>query len=529
MFHNSGKLLFFLGKADRLRITVWLFSLTVITIAVPLAFGNLYPTQAERDVMAQTLSNPALTAMVGPVNFETYTIGTMTAHEMVLLTALVVGLMNILFVNRHTRVEEEEGLLELVRSLPTGKGANMMAVFLHILFINLLLVLLISVGLGVLGIESMGWNGSMLYGMVLGGSGIFFAGITAISAQLADNARTSFGIAFAVLMIAYLVRAVGDVSAETLSWFSPLHLSSQAEVYGANHWWTILPLFGVGILLFAVAGYMASLRDLDAGLLRSRAGKTTASSFLGTPTGLALRLQRTGIISWGIAMLLLGASYGSILGDLETFFEGNEILQQMLAGESSASFTEQFLSLLIVVIALIATIPALMSMLKLYKEEKSHRVDLLYAHPLSRFQFFASHLSIAAVQGLVMFLLAFAGLWMAGVAVMTEPFSFLTIVGAGMAYYPALLVMVGVTVLLIGFFPEKSGWVWAYLLYAFIVLYFGGLFEFPEWMEYLSPFGYVPELPNEDMTWLPLILLSMVALVMVTIGFRGYKRRDLQG
>ena len=89
--------------------------------------------------------------------------------------------------------------------------------------------------------------------------------------------------------------------------------------------------------------------------------------------------------------------------------------------------------------------------------------------------------------------------------------------------------MIGVSVVLIGFVPRKAGLVWAYLLYAFIVLYFGGLFKFPEWMEYLSPFGFVPELPNEEMAWTPVIFLSAMALVLIALGFRGYQTRDLEG
>ena len=43
---------------------------------------------------------------------------------------------------------------------------------------------------------------------------------------------------------------------------------------------------------------------------------------------LYLRLQRTGIIAWAIGLFILGASYGSVLGDLESFFKDNEMLKR---------------------------------------------------------------------------------------------------------------------------------------------------------------------------------------------------------
>ncbi|WP_347861399.1 ABC transporter permease [Salimicrobium sp. PL1-032A] len=529
MFHNSGKLFYFLLKTDRVKIAIWLLSFTLITVAVPVSFENLYPTQAERDAMSETMGNPAIVAMLGPGDFDSYTVGAMTSHEMILLTAVVVGLMNILLVNRHTRVDEEEGVTELIRSLPTGRGTNMLAVFFYAVTINGLLFLLLSAGLILLDIESIGAGGSLLYGSVLAGTGMLFAGLTAVTAQLTDNGRSSFGLAFGLLLVAYFVRAVGDVSAETLSLFSPLHMTTRAEVFISNQWWTLVPLFAGGGVLFVLAGYLVSIRDLDASFLPSRSGRAEGSPLLRTPLGLAFRLQLTGVISWAVAMLAVGGSYGSVLGDLESFFAGNEILQQMLPGESSTSFTEQFLSMLIVVIAIMATIPALMAMLKLYKEEKKGMGDLPFSKPLSRARFFFSYLLIAVVEGGIMVFLAFFGLWLAAISVMEDPLSFSTILGAGSVYLPAIFVMIGVSAVLIGFVPRRSGFVWGYLLYTFIVLYFGGLLQFPEWMEYLSPFGFIPELPNEKMSFAPVLILTGVSAVLVAVGFRGYQARDIEG
>ncbi|MFP3339828.1 hypothetical protein R0J91_17750, partial [Micrococcus sp. SIMBA_131] len=59
-------------------------------------------------------------AMLGTGDLDNYTTGVMTAHQMLLITATIVGLMAIILVTRHTRTDEEKGRLEIIRSLPSG-------------------------------------------------------------------------------------------------------------------------------------------------------------------------------------------------------------------------------------------------------------------------------------------------------------------------------------------------------------------------------------------------------------------------
>src|SRR5690606_24441262 len=183
----------------------------------------------------------------------------------------------------------------------------------------------------------MNLEGSMLYGAVLGGTGLVFAGITAVFAQLSESSRGTIGWSIAALILAYLIRAITDISNEALSWISPLGWVTKAEVYSSNNWGPILLMLAVSILLFIFANYLNSIRDIERGFLATMAGRQSASPLLPNPIGLAFRLQRAGFISWAVGLYVLGASYGSIFGDLESFFEGNEMYQQMLQQAEGAS------------------------------------------------------------------------------------------------------------------------------------------------------------------------------------------------
>ncbi|WP_156291579.1 ABC transporter permease [Oceanobacillus salinisoli] len=524
---NTGRLTRFIIRRDRVRVPLWLIGITFFTLIVPIAYNEMYDSQQDRDVLADTMRNPAMTAMVGPGGLDNYTIGAMTTHQMLLFTAITVGIMSILLVNRHTRADEEDGRMEMIRSLEVGRLSNLNATLLVLSIANTILALINGFGLYALGIEGMDLEGSLLYGTTLGVTGIFFTGVTAIFAQLTESSRGTIGFSIAALLIAYFVRAIGDVSNGTLSWLSPLGWVTQTGAYSDNNWWPIVWMIGASIFLFFFANYLNAVRDLGAGFLPAKPGKKYATAFLQNPVGLALRLQRTAIIAWAVGIFVMGLSYGSVFGDLDSFFEGNELLEQMLASEEGFSYTEQFIPMLMMIMSILASIPTLMSMLKLSGEEKKSRIDHLLGRAVSRTRLMGSYVIIAIFNGFMMISLSAIGLWAAASAVMEEPFSFGTIYGAAMVYYPAMLVMIGCTVFLIGYAPKLTGLIWIYLFYSFFVLYLGGLFDFPDWVGKLTPFGYIPQLPVEDMEVMPIFILVLISITLMVSGFVGYNRRDI--
>ena len=530
LYSQTGTMTRFLLRRDRILLPIWIFSIVFVTFLTANAFTGLYGSEQERQAIAETMKNPAMTAMVGPgYGLENYHEGAMMAHQMLLFTAIVVAIMSILLVNRHTRSDEEEGRIELIRSLPVGQLSNLTATVIVLFSANIVLALLTAFSLFALRIESMDLQGSLLYGAALGVTGMLFTGVTALFAQLSENTRGAIGFSFTMLMVAYLIRAVGDVSNEALSMVSPLGWILATEVYVNNYWWPIFLTFFVAIILVALALYLNSIRDLESGFLPSRPGKKHASRFLQSPFGLAFRLQRTGIIAWAIGMYVLGSSYGSVLGDLEMFLESSDMMREMLQAVEGFSLTEQYLSMLMSVISMVSSIPALMFILKLKGEEKNARTEHLLARAVSRQRLMASYLSISVLFGFMIQFLAIFGLWSAGAAVMDEPIAFGTIFEAGMVYLPAIWILTGLAVFLIGYFPQWTGLTWLYLGYSFFVVYLGGLLQFPEWMEKLSPFGYTPQIPVEEMNVLKMLLLTFIAVALIVSGFICYRKRDIAG
>jgi ABC-2 type transport system permease protein len=119
------------------------------------------------------------------------------------------------------------------------------------------------------------------------------------------------------------------------------------------------------------------------------------------------------------------------------------------------------------------------------------------------------------------------GFYASAAAVMENPLSFGFFLNNTLVYLPAIWVMLGLGVLLVGWTPRASLVGWGYMVYSIFVQFFGGILGLPDWVSYTTPFGYVPMLIIEDVNYLTMSLLVLIAAVLTTVGFAGYSRRDM--
>ncbi|MGI6625688.1 MAG: ABC transporter permease [Limnochordia bacterium] len=529
-FTNARTLMGFIWRRDRVRIPIWIVSIVSITLAVALSFPELYPPGPERDMLATTLKNPAMTAMLGPgYGLDNYHIGAAMAHQMLLFSTIAVAIMNILLGIRHTRRDEEAGRIEVIRSLPVGKLANPSATFLVLVMANLVLAVITGVSLALLGLEGMDLAGSLLYGAALGITGIFFAAATILIAQLTETARGAMGLSFSLLGVSYLLRAVGDLGSEALSLISPLGLMLRTKVYAQNTWWPMIVMCAASVILILLAFRLNSMRDLEAGFIAARPGAATASPLLQSPLGLALRLQQTTIVGWTAAMFILGVTYGSVFGEIDAFFQTSDIFELLLPMMEGFSLTEQFTATLLAVMTMIGLIPVLLIMLKLRSEELANRTEHLLARAVSRRRLMGSYLIMGLFLAVLGQIVSVLGLWSASATVLDQPLSLASTLQASLAYVPSMWIMLGLTVLMIGFVPKLASLIWLYLGYTFFVIYFGGLLRLPGWLSKTTPLGFVPNVPMEPMSLSRIVVMVLAAFTLLALGMAGYEKRDIYG
>ncbi|MCL2522055.1 MAG: hypothetical protein FWE36_04255 [Erysipelotrichales bacterium] len=531
LFARTGRLMQFIIRRERVSSSIWIFGLLIFTISVALALPGMFPLLEERIIMRETMQSPAMVAILGPVfgNELSYSVGVMFANQMLLFTLLAVAIMNIFFVVKHTRTDEEQGRSEVIRSLPVGRLSTLSATLLVALLINFILAVFTGFGLALVSFEEATFGGAMMYGFVIGVTGFFFACATAVFSQFSSNSRGANIFSIIFLFLLFGIRAIGDVAENFLSFISPLGLVLQTQVYVNNYIWPLIIVFFLSIFLVVLACFLNLIRDLGQGLIAAKPGKAAASKMLLSPMGLAIRLLKVLLIAWLIGMFYFGLMYGAVMDFMADFIENNDFFQQILPPSDEHEPVVMFLSMLMLIMSLMGAVPALMAILKLRTEEKSGRLEQLLAKPVGRTKLLTSYLLIAFVTSfLVLFMSAF-GLWGASALMMEEvPFSLGLSLQIIFVFLPAIWLMLGLAVFLIGFAPKLVNLIYLYLGFSLFVVYLGGVLNLPSWMRKLSPYGYIPQLPADDVRIHVLIIISVIAMILAVSGWFGYKRRDMK-
>jgi ABC-2 type transport system permease protein len=55
------------------------------------------------------------------------------------------------------------------------------------------------------------------------------------------------------------------------------------------------------------------------------------------------------------------------------------------------------------------------------------------------------------------------------------------------------------------------------------------LFNPPDWLLKLQPWGWLPHLPSDPMRWGAFSIELALGLAMLVLGLVGYRRRDIAG
>lgn len=519
----------FMLRRDRIQLPIWIISITIAILVTLVSFDELYPTQAERQATAMMMTNPASVAMTGP-NFylEDYTFGAMMSHQMLGMTGIVVALMSIFLIVRHTRKEEETGRAELVRASVVGRHASVTAALTLALATNLTLAIIVALSMGSLQIESVTWVGSFLFGFGLAAIGLCFSAIAVLFVQFFEHGRSVSGVSAGLVAVTFSLRAIGDMQESFLSWLSPIGWTQQTSAFVDNNWYPLLISLLFATVIIAIAYPLSTKRDVGSAMVQPRRGKANASAILTNPIGLAFRLQRTNIIVWCFALLLFGMAYGSFLGEAEEMMASlGESMEVFLPELNGSLLADSFAAMFMSVSAMIASIPALQSILRLRSEEKNGRIEVLLANVISRSRLLGSYMVVATLNTVLLLFMAGLGMGLAGSQSMNESRYLLDLIIAGISFAPAIWVAIGVAVVLFGWFPKRTSYSWAIIVYAFIVFYFGSILQMSEWMMDLSPFNHVPAIPAESFDWVSTVLLTGLAAIFVVVGWIGFRRRDL--
>lgn len=530
-FTGTGKLLRLYLRRDRIVLPLW-----VLLLSLPIgptyigSIDKVYPDAAGRAGFVQSvLASPAQLAMYGPVYNDS--LGAAGIWKAGMFYTLI-GIATILTVIRHTRAEEETGRGELVAATQVGRFAGLTAAWIIGVGGAVATGLLATLSLFGTDVPK---SGSLAFGLALAGSGAVFATVAAVAAQVSPSARTARGIAFAVLASTYTLRAIGDARAgdgptSVLTWLSPQGWSLQVRPFAGDHFAVLLLHLATVIVLTAVAYWLLAHRDLGAGLIAERPGAATAGAGLSGPFGLAWRLQRGSLAAWTVGLGLYGLVFGSVIHGIGDELGDSQTMRDLITRMGgSQSLENSMLTYGFTMLSVAAAAYGVSAALRLHQEESTQHAESVMTVAVSRIRWAASHLVFALLGPVVA--LGVAGL-VGGLAYGKAAGDVSGKLGdtlsAAFVQLPAIWIFVGVAVFLFGVAPRWATLAWGVFVAAIAVFLLGAISGAPQWFRDLDPFEHAPKLPGAEFTATPLVILTLLAAALITVGLIAFRRRDLR-
>jgi ABC-2 type transport system permease protein len=488
------------------------------------SFDGLYPTAADRARFAATIEgNATYKALYGPPR-ALDTLGGLTSWRVGSTLAVVVALMSLLIVIRHTRAEEESGRAELVRAGAVGRFAPLAAALAVVAGLDVAIAGLTALALIAFGLPA---AGSLALGASLGAAGLVFAAVGAVAAQVTEGSRGARGLAGVALGAAFLLRAAGDLGGGALTWLSPIGWAKATRPFADERWWPLaLCLAATAALALAAFGLLAR-RDLGAGLLRSRPGPPAAGSDLRGVLGLSFRLGRGALLAWTLGLLACGAVLGSIGNGARDLVDSSQGISDVIVRGSGSDLVDAFFAAVLTLTALMATGYTISACLRLRAEENAGHAELVLATPVARLRWAAGPLTVAMAGSVLVLAATGFGAGVAYAIAAGDATQIARLTGASLAQIPAVWVLGALTLALFGLAPSATGLAWAALAACALLWLLGPLAGLPDWLLDASPYTHVPAVPAAALEPAPLLVLLAIAAALSAAGLAGLRRRDV--
>jgi len=515
-------------RRDRIMLPAWIYLLTATMAGTLYSFKSLYDTPGSRAGLVDGVNASAATrALAGPV-LGSGSVAGLAAWKVGVTGGVLVAVMSVLLVVRHTRAEEESGRLELLGATVVGRRAPLTAGILVALAADAVLAVVVPVSSIVLGAPV---AGSFAFGLSWAACGLVFTTAAAVAAQLTETSRSANGLALGLLGVAYGLRAIADAGPRFawMTWLSPLGWSEQVRAFGGDRWWVLLLPLAAAAALGTGAYVLLGRRDHGAGVLSVGLGPAEAARSFRSTSALARRLQRGLLVSWAAGFLIYGFAVGSVADGLDAMVGTSRATRTVLAElGGSPGLVDSFLATDVGIMALLAAACAVQVVLRLRAEETGGRLELLLATRATRTRWALGHLAVAAAGSAA--LLALYGLSSGlayGISTSDVGGEVPRQLGAALVQVPAVWTVAATAVLLFGFVPRAVPAAWGVLAAVLLLGQLGPVLKLPQWAMDLSPFSHVPKLPGGHYGSTPLLWLTLVAVALCAAGLVGLRRRDL--
>ena len=510
-------------RRDRVLLPAWILGFAGMAGFSASATVGLYPDESQRVTAAEAVNgSAALVALYGRI-YDPNSIGQLSLFKLTAFGAALAAVLMVFVVIRHTRADEESGRLELMAAGRVGRLSPLAAALFVAFAASLALAVLSALALIAAGLAV---PGSFAFGFGWGFTGIAFAAVAGVCAQVTTGARSARGIALLLIALAYAVRAVGDLSEGSwLSWLSPIGWMQQVRAYAGDRWWVLLLPLALAAICVPLAVVLRERRDVDAGLIGDRPGPARGS--IHGVFGLAWRLQRGALLAWCLGFAAFGLLLGSISDTVTGLLDSPQIQEFLKELGGTRALADAFLATELSFAGIIVAAYGISAASRLHTEEAEGHAEVLLSPPTPRVRWALSHTLVALLGVTVILLVGGLAIGVGNALAMGEGSAVGQLLWAALVRVPAAWVLTGMVLLVFGWLPRWVPLVWAVFVAALVLGEFGPLWDLPQWLMDVSPFVHSPRLPAPDSSNGGLLPLVALSALLIAVGLVGWRRRDL--
>jgi ABC-2 type transport system permease protein len=514
---------------SRIRNACFALFFLLFAYANPVGYRHTYPTLAERSAFARSFGTNKAVELFYGVPHDLLHVGGFTAWRFGGFCVLITGIWGLLAAVRALRTEEEAGRQELVLAGAVSRRAAYLSVVAALASATTLLWLLMFAGLAAGRLPA---GGAAFLALATMAPAVVFAGVGALTSQLAPTRRFALGLATGALALAFLVRVIADVGGGLgwLRWATPFGWSEEMRAFaGPRPAVLVLPALAAA-LLFGVAGWISVWRDVGTGILQGRDSAEPNLRLLSSPIAFALRSSRASTLAW-----LAGTGlFALIIGILSVSFTNADIssnLQKQLHKVGGATITTPAGALgfyfLLFVLAISLYVCGQIATMR--REEADQQLETLFALPVDRRRWLTGRVTLATTGAAALAVGAGFLAW-AGAASQHAHVPLSGLLEAGANCLPTALLFLGVATLAFALVPRaSSGISYGLVTLAFVWELFGSLLGAPHWLLEATPFAHVGLVPAQPFRATAAAAMLAIGVAAAAPGLYVFGRRDLTG
>lgn len=511
------------------RINTGSFALLFLFIAFvnPVGYRRAYATAADRLAFAQSFGTNKIVQLFYGVPHDLLSVGGYTAWRVGGTASIFAAAWGLTAAVRALRAEEDAGRQELVLAGVISRRDAYLAALAAIAGGAIILWLALLVGLAAARLPV---AGSAFLALTVVSPIPVFAGVGALSSQIAPTKRLALALASAVLGLAFLLRVIADTSTSYgwMRWLTPLGWAEEMQAFGnPRPQVLVLPVLAAAVLLL-VAGLINVGRDVGRGLLMGNDTHGPRLRFLSSPAAFAFRTE---LATLGIWIAGTGV-FAVVVGVLSTSFTTENLpanIREELEKLGGASLVTPAgaLGFYFLLFVFAFSLFACSQIAAARREEADQQLETLLALSVGRTRWLGGRIALGAAGIAALALVAGLLSW-AGAASQGADVSLAEMVEAGLNCLPTSLLFLALASLIYGLIPRTStGIAYGIVSVAFVWQLFGSLLGAPQWIVDLSPFQHIGLVPAQPFHLTAAIVMVALAAVGAFASMWAFRRRDL--